>query len=232
MLSTLGELTNSLAHEVKQPLSAILTDAQTSLRWLTREPPNLEKANQLAARIVASVEHASEIIERIREMAGKREASRARLDLNDVVGECLEFMRHGCEEKAVTIRVALRPDLPSVMGDRIQLQQVVVNLIVNSLQALRDVEIGGRMISLVTELDDHDRVLLNVWDTGPGIAEDRLPHVFESFFTTKPGGLGIGLTSCRAIVQAHGGQISAANAPDGGAEFRISIPSVLGSLAK
>jgi len=224
-LSTLGEMTTSIAHEIKQPLSAILTNAQTSLRWLSRAEPNVEKATQLAARIAESAQRANDIIGRIQDMAGKRAPSRIRLNLNDVIRQCLVFLRHESDDKSVTINVELDPTLPDIFGDRIQLQQIVVNLIVNSIQAMKPSEQRRREIFLATSLHDSDGVVFSIQDTGAGIAEDHLAQVFEGFFTTKDNGLGIGLAICQSIISAHGGTIAASNHPDGGAIFRFTIPA-------
>ncbi|ATU90552.1 PAS domain-containing sensor histidine kinase [Phyllobacterium zundukense] len=224
-LSTLGEMTTSIAHEIKQPLSAILMNAQTSLRYLRKAEPNLEKADQLMSRIVESAQRASDIIGRIQDMAGKRAPTYALLGLNDVVRECLVFLRHESEDKNVVIKATLEPNLPSFRGDRIQLQQIIVNLIVNSIQAMKAAPQTRREIYLETGLDEKDHVALSIRDTGTGIPIDHMEQIFDGFFTTKEGGLGIGLAICQSIVKAHGGTIQAANHPDGGAVFRFSIPT-------
>jgi two-component system sensor kinase FixL len=223
-LSTLGELTASIAHEVKQPLSAILTNAETSQRWLARDEPNLPKVLQLTERISASARRASDIIERIQDMAGKREPVRSRHDLNEVVREALVFVRHECHDKSVKVSLTLGDDLPPILGDRIQLQQVVVNLLVNSIQAMRPVDRDQREIALTTALENAGRVTLTVRDSGPGIPSDHLDRVFEGFFSTKEDGMGIGLAICQSIIAAHGGTITATNHPEGGAVFRVAVP--------
>jgi signal transduction histidine kinase len=223
-LSTLGELTASIAHEVKQPLSAILTNAETSLRWLARDEPNLPKVLQLTERISASARRASDIIERIQDMAGKRETLRTRLDLNEVVRQALIFVRHECDDKSVKVALALGEDLPPVLGDRIQLQQVVVNLLVNSIQAMRSTDRDQRGIELTTALDGPGMMALSVRDSGPGIPPADLERVFEGFFSTKEDGMGIGLAICQSIIAAHGGTITAAAHPEGGAVFRVTVP--------
>jgi two-component system sensor kinase FixL len=223
-LSTLGELTASIAHEVKQPLSAILTNAETSRRWLDRDEPNLPKVLQLTERICDSARRASDIIERIQDMAGKRESVRTRLDLNEVVRQALVFVRHESDDKSVRVALALGEDLPPILGDRVQLQQVVVNLLVNSIQAMRLVDRDLRDIALSTELDGPGMMSLTVRDSGPGIPSANLERVFEGFFSTKEDGMGIGLAICQSIMAAHGGAIAAANHDDGGAVFRVTVP--------
>lgn len=223
-LSTLGQMTASIAHEIKQPLSAILTNAETSLRWLAKEDPNLPKVTQLAERIAAGAQRATDIIARIQDMAGNRQPRHARLDFNEVVGEALSFVRHDSEERAIRMRVDLADDLPATIGERIQLQQVVVNLLVNSAQALEAIPPEDREIRVATCRDAPGSVALTIRDTGPGIPADHLERIFGGFFSTKANGMGIGLTICQSIVSAHGGTITAANAAEGGAEFRVVLP--------
>lgn len=223
-LSTLGEMTASIAHEVKQPLSAILTNAETSLRWLDRAEPNLPKVAQLSERIAASAQRATEIITRIQDMARKRQPDQVRLDLNDLIREALMFTRHDREQRSIRMRLDLAADLPPLIGDRIQLQQVVVNLLVNSAQALEAAPPEQREIHVTTCSEGQKAVAFSIRDTGPGIPEGDLDRVFSGFFSTKEGGMGIGLTICQSIVAAHGGTITASRPPAGGAEFRVVIP--------
>ncbi len=223
-LSTLGELTASIAHEIKQPISAMLINAETSLRWLARDEPNLAKVAQLAERIADSARHASDIINRIQDMAGKREPARAPLDLNEIVAQAVNFVRHDTDEKAIAVSLDLATDLPRVLGDRVQLQQVCVNLLVNSVQALMPAPPERREIRIATRLGDRGAVALSVRDTGPGIPDADLDRVFEGFFTTKTDGMGIGLAICQSIVSTHGGNIAVANHPEGGALFMITLP--------
>lgn len=224
-LSTLGEMTTSIAHEIKQPLSAILMNAQTSLRYLRRAEPNFEKIDSLTSRIVESAQRASDIIGRIQDMAGKRDATSTLLDFNDVVRQCVVFLRHESEDKNVAITTKLRPDLPAVRGDRIQLQQVIVNLIVNSIQAMKVTSQMQREIHLETGLNETGRITFAIRDTGTGIPLDHMDQIFDGFFTTKEGGLGIGLAICQSIIRAHGGEITASNHPQGGAKFHFALPA-------
>lgn len=222
-LSTLGELAASIAHEVNQPLSAIATNADTSLRWLAQDPPNLEKVRMLTDRIATSARRASEIIERVRGMAMKRQPRRAWLDLRATIEEAVMIVRHEIEAKAISITLALDQNLPAIHGDRIQLQQVVVNLLINSLQAIDYRAPGRREIRLVAAAIPGG-VTISVHDTGPGIAAEHLASVFDGFFTTKDGGIGIGLAICQSIINEHGGTISAANHDAGGAIFTVALP--------
>ncbi len=223
-VSTLGELTTSIAHEVNQPLAAILTNAETSLRWLTRDEPNIAKVKELTTRIASGAHRANDIVQRIRGMAAKHQPERTALDINEVVQESMLFLRHEIESRNIRIATAFTKGLPSAIGDRIQLQQVVVNLLLNSIQAM---EIGGGAedaIVLRTGRDEHGALSVSIRDTGPGIAADDLERVFDGFFTTKESGLGIGLGICQSIIMGHGGVITAANHSEGGAEFQFTIP--------
>lgn len=224
-ISTLGELTSSLAHEVNQPLAAILTNAETSLRWLSRDEPNVTKVEQLTARIVKNAQHASDIVKRIRGMTTKDEAEHVPVDLNEVVRDALLFIRHDIESRTIDLTLTLDFGLPEVAGDRVQLQQVVINLLVNSIQAMSSPDISRRGLDLLTSQDQDGRVIFSVHDSGPGIAEKDIDKIFESFFTTKDAGMGIGLAICRSIITAHGGGISAANHPSGGAAFQFWLPA-------
>jgi signal transduction histidine kinase len=223
-LSTLGQMTASIAHEIKQPLSAILTNAETSLRWLAKSEPNLPKVTQLAERIAASAQRATDIIARIQDMARNRRPQQAQLDLNELIRQAITFVRQDGEERSIRMQLDLAPGLPPVVGDRIQLQQVVVNLLVNSAQALEAVARHAREIRIVSECDSPNAVAFSITDTGPGIPESDLERVFGGFFSTKEGGMGIGLTICQTIISAHGGTITASRPPGGGAEFRVVIP--------
>ena len=223
-LSTLGELTTSIAHEVNQPLAAILTNAETILRWLSRDDPNLPKVGQLTERVAASARRASEIVQGIRAMAAKPSLHRAPLDLNEVVEEALLFVGHDLEARSIHLSVELGAGLPAVLGDRVQLQQVIVNLMINAIQAIFQAGMASGGIALSTAASEQS-VTLMVRDNGPGIAEEHLDRIFEGFFTTKEEGIGIGLAICQSILLAHGGGIAASNLPEGGACFRLWLPA-------
>ncbi|QJP12525.1 PAS domain-containing protein [Starkeya sp. ORNL1] len=230
-ISTLGELATSIAHEVNQPLSAIVTNGETSLRWLTRDIPNLAKVEQLTARIVASARRASEIIHRLRAMAVRDAPERTTLHLNEVVEEALLFVRHDLEARS--IELSLKPDagLSPIVADRVQLQQVIVNLLVNSIQAISNGDRAVRKLDIVTRDDGAGSVSFAIHDSGPGIADEDLDRIFDSFFSTKSAGMGIGLTICKSIVTSHGGSIVASNHPDGGAQFEFALPAALPEAA-
>jgi two-component system sensor kinase FixL len=223
-IATLGELATSIAHEVNQPLTAIVTNGETSLRWLARADQNLEKVAQLTSRIVSSARRAGEIIDRIRGMAAKNEPEKRLNDLNEIVEEALLFIRHDLDSKSIVLSTTFAPGLPQVIGDRVQLQQVIINLLVNSVQAIVQSGQPARRIDVQTSVDEDGSAVFSVLDNGPGIAAADLEHVFESFFSTKDAGIGIGLAICQSIITAHGGRISGANRPNGGAHFRFALP--------
>jgi signal transduction histidine kinase len=227
-IATLGELTASIAHEINQPLTAIVANAETSLRWLAREGQNIEKVTQLTSRIASNARRASQIIQRIRLMAAKQTPEKRPLDLNEIVEEALLFIRHDIDSKSIALCATFGARLPRVIGDRIQLQQVIVNLLVNSIQAIAQSERPMRRIDIETQVDDEGSVVFAVVDSGPGVSEADLGHVFDSFFSTKDAGLGIGLAICQSIISAHGGRISGGNHAKGGAHFRFALPATIG----
>jgi PAS domain S-box-containing protein len=224
-ISTLGELATTIAHEVKQPLASIITNAETSLRWLMRDDVNVPKIKQLTTRIISSTHRANDIIQRVRSLAVRGESERMALDLNEVTEEALFFVRPEIEAKQIDLSIDAAQALPKVLGDRVQLQQVIVNLLINSIQALSLAEWRDRHIRVSIEPGEGDALVFSVRDSGPGIAAKDLDHVFDSFFTTKKGGMGIGLAICQSIVSAHGGRMAASNLPEGGAHFQFAIPT-------
>jgi C4-dicarboxylate-specific signal transduction histidine kinase len=221
-ISTLGELAASIAHEVNQPLAAISAYAQASLRWLGRERLNIDELRSLSEQIVDDARRASEVIARIRGMAMKRDPSFDMLDLNELVSEALLIVGHEAASHSVKIETQFAHELPAVRGDRVQLQQVIVNLALNAAQAMGTARSRRRILKVSTELDGA-QVALTVDDTGPGIPEDDIDHLFTGFFTTKENGMGMGLAICRSIIEAHGGFINASNG-ENGARFRFTLP--------
>lgn len=219
-VATLGELAASIAHEVNQPLAAITTNGEASLRWLARPEPDVVEVRQLAERMVADARRAADIITRIRAMAAPLAPQQSVLSANSVVEDTLRFLRHEFLSHHVSIDLELAPELPDVLGDRTQLQQVLINFVVNAMQAqhgLPDPRITLRTASTA------DGVRVEVEDNGPGIAPDAATRLFESFYTTKEGGLGIGLAICRTIIEAHGGRIEGRNVSQG-ACFSFTLP--------
>jgi PAS domain S-box-containing protein len=223
---TMGELAASIAHEVNQPLTAIAANGESSLHWLTQNEPNIEKVRMLTNRVVADARRASEIIGRIRDMASQRAPEQKLLSIDDIVHESLSFLRHELQEKGIIVSLDLTRELPQIVGDRTQLQQVIVNLIVNAVQAMTRLALTDRRISVRTMLSDPETVCCSIEDSGSGIDPEHLPRLFDSFFTTKDAGMGMGLAICRSIVEAHGGQIRADNnSALGGARFSFDLPT-------
>ncbi|MDF7776426.1 PAS domain S-box protein [Sphingomonas sp. AOB5] len=220
-VSMLGELTASIAHEVNQPLAAIATSGSAAQRWLANEEPDLGEVRDLAERIVGDARRAASIIARVRAMAERRETERVALSLNGLVEESLAFLGHELQGRRVVVERNLAPDLPETLADRTQLQQVIVNLAVNAAQAMES-GTTDPLLRFTTEARD-GRVILTVEDNGPGIPGEP-EKLFDSFYTTKPAGMGMGLPICRTIVEAHGGTIEAANG-DAGARFVVTLPA-------
>jgi PAS domain S-box-containing protein len=223
---SLGVLTASIAHEIKHPLASIITNGQTALRWLGRPEPEVNKATVLTERIVADAKRATEIIERIRATATGRPPKRGPLSVDDVIEESVGFLRFEFQSKGVVVSTDLAPALPQVVGDRTQLQQVVVNLVNNAVQATAQSVAGPRSVLIRTVLSDADTVCCSVEDSGPGIEAAHLPHLFDSFFTTKDTGMGMGLPISQSIVEAHGGELRVDNhSALGGARFSFFLPA-------
>ena len=221
-VSMLGELTASIAHEVNQPLGAIPTTAETALRWLGRAQPDLDELRALSKRTIGDARRAADIIDRIRAMAMRHEVQQECLPLNGVVHDVLVFLGPELRRQSISTVLELEPDLPDILADRVQLQQVIANIAINAVQAMdgRD----ERRLAIRTTLRDPDTTCVEIADTGPGIPREQFPRLFQSFFTTKRDGMGIGLAMCRSIIEAHGGTIEAANLPDGGACFCFTLP--------
>jgi len=221
-VSTLGELVASIAHEVKQPLTAIITNAAASRRWLSREG-SLDRVADRIDRIAESAEHANAVIQRIQRMAAHRPPLWADLDLNAVVREALRFVGHEALEKRIALSVDLDPALPPVRGDRVQLHQMLINLLINSFQAIEAADGGERSVA-VRSRHTAGWVRITVVDTGTGILPHDTDRIFTSFFTTKEGGMGIGLSICQSIVDAHGGHIEVVDRAGPGAEISFRLP--------
>jgi PAS domain S-box-containing protein len=224
-ISMLGELAASIAHELNQPLAAIATSGEASLRWLAADQPQIGEVRALASQIVGDVRRAAAIIARIRSMAEARAPEQAELSLNEIVEEVLAFLRHELQVQSVTVEHVLAERLPLVLADRTQLQQVVVNLVVNAMQAMAEGGSGAPVLTVTTFPREDGRVGLAVEDVGPGLPADPT-RLFDGFFSTKTGGMGMGLPICRTILETHGGEIHAANRADGpGARFAIALPA-------
>jgi C4-dicarboxylate-specific signal transduction histidine kinase len=224
-VTTLGELMASIAHEVNRPLAAVVTNAQACLRWLARETPRLDEARAAVERIVRDSNRASEVIQQIRALAKKTEPQMVALDINDVIREAISLEQREMLSQRVSLRTELASALPPVLGDRVQLQQVVINLVMNALDAMAPVTDRPRDMLIRSQQDDANEVLVAVRDSGMGIDPDNADRLFNAFFTTKPTGLGMGLSITRSIIVAHGGRLWASPNADHGATFQFSLPS-------
>ena len=223
-VTTMGELTASLAHEVNQPIAAAVTNANTCLRWLTREQPDVEEARAAAMRIVKDGTRAAEIIKRTRLLFKKGTPQRESVDVNEVVREMIVLLRSEAARYNISVRTELAADLPRVMGDRVQLQQVLMNLIVNGIDAMKEID-GARELAVKSQRTEEEEVLVSVSDTGVGLPPQQADQVFNAFFTTKPHGTGMGLRISRSIVEAQGGRLWAADNPPRGASFHFALPT-------
>lgn len=222
--STVGELTTSIAHEVNQPLAAIASSAEASQRWLAQDPPNVDKARQTLARILADAHRASDVIARIRGLTRGASPERRGFDLNQAVLEMLALSRSELEQHAVIVTTQFDDELPLVLGDRVQVQQVIGNLILNAVDAMDGIPAAARRLTLRSLRVDGGRVALSVRDHGSGLPLEAPERVFDAFWTTKSGGLGLGLSLSRSILEANGGQIRAEPAEGGGAHFVFELP--------
>lgn len=223
-VSSMGELTASLAHEVNQPIAAAITDANTCLRWLSRAQPDLEEARAAASRIVQDGRRAVEIVNRVR-LAFKKDALQWEfVDLNEIIREMTLLLRSEATQFAALLRTELAADLPQVMGDRVQLQQVLMNLMMNSIDAMKDVD-GTRELTIQSQRSEDGQVLISVSDSGVGLPPRQAEQIFDAFFTTKPHGTGMGLRISRSIVESHGGRLWAVDNPPRGAKFYFTLPT-------
>lgn len=224
-MTTLGELTASIAHEVNQPLAAIVTNGEAGLRWLTRSVPDLGEVKSALERMIAEGRRASEVVWRLRAMSRKGAARHEPVALREVVDEAVVLVRRELERQRATLVLELAPEVPVVSGDPIQLQQVLINLLVNGAQAMATVEGRPRGLRVAVARGEAGWVEVTVSDTGPGLSPESAARLFDPFFSTKADGMGMGLSICRSIVEAHGGRIAAGNCADGpGAEFRFTLP--------
>ena len=223
-LTTMGELVASIAHEVNQPLAAVVTNGNASLRWLDGEPPNLREVRDATERIIASAMRASEIVSRIRSLVAKKEAERVALDINDVVRGVLALSAAEMRRYGVSLQTDLAVDLRAVFADPIQLQQVMLNLIINAIDAMRADTCRERTLVVRSE-QAQNRVLVTVKDSGCGISPEDQPRIFDPFYTTKSGGIGMGLAISRSIIQAHGGAIWMTPQAAGGSAFFFTVAS-------
>ncbi|MEP9388396.1 ATP-binding protein [Mesorhizobium sp. KR9-304] len=228
-VATLGELTASIAHEVSQPLMAIVTNGEAGMRWLRRDPPDLHEVESALGRVIAEGRRASDIVKRIRAFLKKAPSPQSELAVGTLVEEAIALVQREFMRANVQLRVDLQAGLPNVSGDRIQLQQVLVNLLVNASQAMAD-HPGERLLSVDASYSHDIGVEIMVRDTGPGIPEEHLRRLFDPFFTTKRDGMGMGLAICRTTAEAHGGRLSVESLPNHGATFRLALPAIEGGV--
>src|SRR5262249_34502163 len=217
-------LTASIAHEINQPLSGIMTNAGTCLRMLSADPPNVEGAIETARRTIRDGNRASDVITRLRTLYSKKDISFEPIDLNDAAREVISLFMSDLRRNRVILRSELGEDLPPIAGDRIQLQQVILNLLRNGSDAMSAVDDRPRELIIITERDDDDRVRLSVRDAGVGIDAQVGDRLFEAFYTTKSDGMGMGLSVSRSIIEAHHGRLWARNNDGPGATFSFSVP--------
>ncbi len=227
-VTTMGQLTASIAHEVNQPIAAGVTNAHAALRWLGARPPDLEEARRALTRTVKDGNRAGDVIDRIRAVIQKVPTRHDPVDINETIVEVIALTRSEIQRNGVSLRTEFVKGLPLIQGDRIQLQQVILNFFVNAIEAMSGLSDESRELLISTEEDGSDGVLVAVRDSGPGLPPESLERLFDAFHTTKPSGMGMGLSICRSIIEAHGGRVWAgANAPKG-AVFQFTLPATGG----
>jgi C4-dicarboxylate-specific signal transduction histidine kinase len=225
-VTAMGELAASIAHEVTQPLTGIVTNGNACLHWLASAPPNIEKARNAVERIIRDSDRASEVIHDIRTLAQKAPPRQEPVDLNDLISRTLTFVSSEMTLNQIELQTELAVDLPSVLGDRVQLQQVLLNLIMNAIEAMSSITSRARVLTIRSERRQAPAtVAVSVRDSGIGLNPQKADRLFDAFFTTKPQGMGMGLSICRTIISAHGGRLSNANNADQGATFEFALPA-------
>lgn len=221
---TLGELTASIAHEVNQPLAAIVTNGNACLRWLGGTQPNFVEARQSVERIIKDGYRASEVIQRVRNLVKKAPPRNYPVDLNEVIREVLALAQSQASRNMVLVKQELANDLPFALGDRVQLQQVILNLVINGIEAIAKSRNGERVLAVRSSKDESDNLIVAVRDTGAGIEPENLERLFDAFFTTKQDGMGMGLAISRTIIESHGGRLWATSNSPKGAVFQFQLP--------
>jgi C4-dicarboxylate-specific signal transduction histidine kinase len=221
---TLGELTASIAHEVQQPIAAVVTDARVCRKWLDRATPDLDEARSCLEGIIKAGNRASEVIRRIRTLAKKAEIERVALSVNDVIKEVIALVQGELTSHLVSLQLELAPTLPTIMADRVHLQQVVINLVMNGIEAMQSVTDRPRQLVIQSSKEATQQVHVSVTDCGVGISTENAGRLFETFFTTKSSGMGMGLSICRSIIEAHGGRLWVTPNVPFGATFEFTLP--------
>jgi len=222
---TLGELTASIAHEVNQPIAAVVTYGHACLEWLTQNPPNLDEARHAAQRIIKDGSRAGEVIGRIHAIFKKEPFKRELLDINEVIHDLTVFLREEAVRDQIELRTNLAQDLPRVEADRVQLQQVLQNLVTNGMDAMRELEGRARELWITSAQEKPGEIVVRVKDSGVGLSPEVVDRIFQPFFTTKPQGIGMGLSISRSIIESHGGHLAATQNPEGGAVFQFTLPT-------
>jgi len=223
-VTTMGELTASLAHEVNQPIAAASTNANTCLRWLAGDTPNIEEARAAAMRIMKDAKRAGEIISRVRQLFKKGTSQREFVDVNEIIREMVVLLRGETTRYNISVGTDLAADFPQVMADRVQLQQVLMNLMINGIEAIKDAG-GTREIAIRSQRTENEEVVVSVTDSGVGLPSQQTEQIFNAFFTTKPHGTGMGLRISRSIIESHGGRLWAADSSPRGASFCFTLPT-------
>ena len=223
-MATMGQLSGSIAHEINQPIAAVIANASAGLRWLGAQQPDLDEVWQALGRVVRDGTRAGEVISGIRALVKKVPPRREILDINRAIREVIALTQTETQRHAVRLQIRLAGELPLVSADRVQLQQVMINLIINAIEAMAGAGDGPRELTIVSGIDDADDVVVEVQDTGPGLDPEKLDRLFQSFYTTKPDGIGMGLAISRSIAEAHGGCLLAAPNNPRGAVFRLTLP--------
>jgi signal transduction histidine kinase len=225
-VTSIGELTASISHEVNQPLAAVVANANACLRWLANDPPNMVEARDSLNRILRDGQRASAVVKRIRGLVKKTPPQPTGQDLNDLIGEVLLLVNDALTQRKVTTHVQLAHSVPPVLGDRVQLQQVMLNLVMNGIEAMNDVTDRPRNLVVSSRVLDNGQVSIIVTDSGVGVDPAVAEKLFDPFFTTKAGGMGIGLSISRSIVESHGGHLWASTNEGPGATFHVAFPAI------
>jgi signal transduction histidine kinase len=220
-VSMMGELAASLGHEINQPIGASLMYAEACARWLQREPPEIEEARQAASAMANALTRAGKIIDRNRLLFRRESAQREPIDLNELIREMVVLMHDESDGRSISIRTDLDAALPGTAGDRVQLQQVLMNLMLNGIEAMK----GGGELRVTSKRTENGQLLISVIDAGIGLPEEEPDRIFEAFFTTKPHGTGMGLSISRRIIESHGGRLWASGNPERGATFQFTLPA-------
>jgi C4-dicarboxylate-specific signal transduction histidine kinase len=224
-VATIGQLSASIAHEINQPITGVVINAHTGLRWLSAEPPNVDGVRELLGRIIRDANRAAEVIARTRNLINKAPPRQDPLDINEAIQEVAALTRPEAIKHNVSVQLHVAEDLPTVRADRVQLQQVILNLIINGIEAMERSSGGPRELVITAAAATPHGVLVAVQDSGPGVNPADIERIFNAFYSTKPGGLGVGLSICRAIIEAHGGRLWATSGSSPGSVFQFTLPA-------